>query len=109
MSVMAVPAGRPFTVDDLESMPDDGHRYELIDGVLLVSPVPSLAHQEAAGMLYVLLRSACPPDLHVVIAPFEWRPSDATGIQPDVLVARRADLLTVDGLKHLIKPPLFGR
>jgi hypothetical protein len=26
--------GEPFTVDDLERMPDDGHRYELIDGML---------------------------------------------------------------------------
>lgn len=31
--------GRPFTVDDLETMPDDGNRYELIDGMLIVSPV----------------------------------------------------------------------
>jgi Uma2 family endonuclease len=100
--------GRPFTVDDLEVMPDDGHRYELIDGVLVVSPAPSLAHQEAAGTLYLLLRAACPPDLYVVIAPFEWRPSAETGIQPDVLVARRADLLTVDGLKHLVKPPVLA-
>ncbi len=33
-----VVAGRPFTVRDLEAMPDDGHRYELIDGVLIVTP-----------------------------------------------------------------------
>jgi hypothetical protein len=33
MSVMTsvIPHGRPFTVDDLEAMPDDGNRYELID------------------------------------------------------------------------------
>ncbi len=42
MSVMTsvIPHGRPFTVDDLEGMPDDGNRYELIDGMLLVSPAP---------------------------------------------------------------------
>lgn len=32
-------AGRPFTVRDLETMPDDGRRYEIIDGMLLVAPV----------------------------------------------------------------------
>jgi hypothetical protein len=29
---------RPLTRANLESFPDDGHRYELIDGVLVVSP-----------------------------------------------------------------------
>jgi hypothetical protein len=29
-------AGRPFTVADLDRMPDDGHRYELLDGALVV-------------------------------------------------------------------------
>ena len=43
MSVMTsvIPHGRPFTVDDLEGMPDDGNRYELIDGMLLVTPAPA--------------------------------------------------------------------
>lgn len=39
--------GRPFTVDDLEAMPDDGNRYELIDGMLIVSPIPGRRHQRA--------------------------------------------------------------
>ena len=32
--------GEPFTVEDLDRMPDDGRRYELIDGMLIVSPGP---------------------------------------------------------------------
>jgi hypothetical protein len=40
MLVMTGPVSRPFTVADLEEMPDDGRRYELIDGELLVSPAP---------------------------------------------------------------------
>ena len=31
-------AGRPFTVAELDRIPDDGRRYELLDGVLVVSP-----------------------------------------------------------------------
>lgn len=31
--------GRAFTVAELDRMPDDGHRYELMDGVLVVSLV----------------------------------------------------------------------
>jgi hypothetical protein len=43
MAVMSVtgtwpPPGQAFTVADLDRMPDDGRRYELVDGVLLVSP-----------------------------------------------------------------------
>lgn len=42
-----LPWGRPLTVQDLEEMPDDGHRYELIDGTLIVSPAPGWPHQGA--------------------------------------------------------------
>jgi hypothetical protein len=35
-----LPADRPLTVADLDVTPDDGCRYELDDGVLVVSPAP---------------------------------------------------------------------
>ncbi len=99
MTVVTSPADttRPFTVTDLEGMPDDGRRYELIDGALLVSPAPGWAHQEAAYTLYMILRSACPADLRVIGAPFAVRPDTFNEVQPDVLVARYADL-TQQGL-----------
>ena len=40
-TVTALPRGRALTREDLERMPDDGHRYELIDGTLVVTPAPS--------------------------------------------------------------------
>jgi Uma2 family endonuclease len=99
MTVVTSPADttRPFTVTDLEGMPDDGRRYELIDGELLVSPAPGWPHQEAAYTLYMILRSACPADLRVIGAPFAVRPDTFNEVQPDVLVARYADL-TLQGL-----------
>jgi Uma2 family endonuclease len=54
------------------------------------------------------LHVACPPELHVVIAPFEWRGSRRTALQPDVLVARRGDLLAVEGGKYLAAPPVLA-
>lgn len=104
-----LPFGRALTVDDLDDMPDDdGHRYELVDGVLVVSPSPIWRHQAAQGALYSLLRAACPRDLRVVGAPFDWRESRHTKLQPDVLVARFEALREVDGGKYLLEPPLLA-
>ena len=86
-----LPFGRPLTRADLETMPDDGHRYELIDGVLIVSPSPARRHQRGVGELYFLLRSLCPTDLEVLVAPFDVVLADDTVVEPDVLVFRRAD------------------
>ena len=98
MTSMTTPTGvdRPFTVADLESMPDDGRRYELVDGELLVSPAPGWPHQEAVATLTGLLRSVCPPHLRVLMAPFAVRPDAFNEFQPDLLVARYTDLTLKD-------------
>jgi hypothetical protein len=51
--VTTLPFGRPLTRADLEGLPDDGHRYELIDGTLVVSPGPQLPHQDVVGNLHL--------------------------------------------------------
>lgn len=90
--VTLLPPGRALRARDLESFPDDGHRYELVDGTLVVTPAPSHLHQRAAFELAVALRARCPADLEVLIAPFEVRLDEQTALQPDVLVARVSDL-----------------
>ena len=40
-----------YTVDDLEHFPDDGNRYELLDGVLLVTPQAAAVHQVVANRI----------------------------------------------------------
>jgi Uma2 family endonuclease len=84
--------GRPFTVDDLEAMPDDGRRYELIDGMLLVSPAPVPKHQKVVAKLVARLDAKCPDSMHVLPGPLSVRPSRSTELQPDVLVARDEDV-----------------
>ena len=83
--------GEPFTVDDLERMPDDGRRYELIDGMLLVSPAPAMPHQRVAFFLGMLLEAVCPDDLVVFGTPVNVRFSLRSALEPDVTVARVAD------------------
>jgi hypothetical protein len=73
MNSAGIPQGRPFTVDDLEAMPDDGKRYELIDGMLVVSPAPGMRHQKVLMKLAVALDEACPVGMHVLPAPFAVR------------------------------------
>lgn len=94
MGVMTVMprAGQVWTVDDLDRMPDDGLQYELLDGLLLVTPAPVLLHQRAIGNLYLLLRGACPPGMEVFMAPVDWRPDLRTSLQPDLLVVRQEDV-----------------
>ncbi len=86
----------PLTRADLDAMPDDGYRRELIDGVLVMTPAPSFRHQDVVLELAILLRAACPPDLKVMVAPFDVALGDDTVMQPDVLVARRADFTSRD-------------
>src|SRR5271163_628917 len=61
--------GSPFTVSELDRMPDDGHRYELLDGALVVSPRPTTVHQFVATRLSSMLDRECPEGHCVVVEP----------------------------------------
>jgi Uma2 family endonuclease len=99
MSVMTAPdvwsdQGRALTVEDMENMPDDEFRYELDDGVLIVSPAPSNLHQRAVTRLTMILGAVCPPGFEVLVGPgvnitrFQHR-------VPDVAVVRADSMGTV--------------
>jgi Uma2 family endonuclease len=95
-------AGRPFTVAELDRMPDDGRRYELLDGVLVVSPRPTTVHQFVAMRLLRVLADACPDDLCVVPEPaVELGPQ--TEFDPDLVVVRMDQI----GGAKFTEPPLL--
>jgi Uma2 family endonuclease len=94
--------GEPFTVGDLDRMPDDGHRYELLDGTLIVSPAPGLPHQRVAIMLCHVLELAC-PDEFIVFPNVSVRLGARSALEPDAVVAQRGD---VSGVR-LTRPPLL--
>ncbi len=73
-------------------MPESsGYRFELLDGILIVSRSPTLGHQRLAGHLYRLVSQACPADCDVLFGPFDLKPNAERTFVPDVLVARTAD------------------
>jgi Uma2 family endonuclease len=108
MSVVSIaeawPApGKPFTVAELDRMPDDGHRYELLDGVLVVSPRPTPAHQVVAFTLASILDRAAPPEWQVVPEPAVMV-SRETEFAPDIVVVARDQL---SGTK-ITQPPILA-
>jgi Uma2 family endonuclease len=95
-------SGQPFTVDDLDRLPDDGRRCELLEGALIVSPRPTTTHQAVATQLTVALSIACPRDLIVVAEP-AVKLNSTTELDPDIVVVPRAH---VGGAKFT-EPPLL--
>ncbi len=65
---LSLPDRQVWTIDDLASLPDDGHRYEIIDGSLLVSPAPPRTHQIAGNRLAAMLLAAAPDEDDVITA-----------------------------------------
>jgi phosphoribosylamine--glycine ligase len=75
-----------WTVDDLQELPEDFHHYELVDGALLVSPHPTVRHDDVASSLGYLL--------HSVLAP-QWKAVVATGVRFDDRNYRVPDLVVL--------------
>ncbi|SDS22079.1 Endonuclease, Uma2 family (restriction endonuclease fold) [Microlunatus soli] len=101
---LVLPWSRALTVADMENLPDDGHRYELIDGVLIVTPAPIVRHQIAVSGFEAVLRQLSPPSLRVLHAPLDVVLADDTVVEPDILVARRSDFVE----KNLPTAPLLA-
>ena len=78
-----------WTVERVLALPEDGNRYEVVDGELLVSPAPSLFHQVAVAALARILdpfvnahRLGC-----VLHSPADIEFDERTLVQPDLFVA----------------------
>jgi len=76
-----------LTYDDYAALPDDGRRYELHEGELLVNPAPSPRHQVVIGNLYMLMAE----HVHrhglgqVFLSPIDVILSRITVLQPDLV------------------------
>lgn len=78
-----------WTAADWQALPDDGNRYEIIDGELFVTSAPIRLHQGAIGRLF--LRIAPYVESHAVgdaaMSPADIEFSNDTIVQPDLFVA----------------------
>ncbi len=86
---------RRYTVDDVLAFPEDGNRYELVDGELLVTPAPAPRHQDVVGRLYTRLDRYLQE--HPGVARAFFTPADITWsrdrlVQPDLFVVSAAEV-----------------
>lgn len=94
--VTTLQASDGFVRADLDAMPDDGRRYELIDGAIIVTPAPPWRHQHVSGELYDVLKAARPDGIQVYFAPLDVALDDTSVLEPDLLVARLSDFAEHD-------------
>lgn len=95
-----------WTVDEYEHLPNDGMRYEILDGELAMTPAPSTEHQRISRHLQFLLYRALELTgrAEVFDAPFDVELDRENLVQPDLVVvlAEHRDRLTP---RRLVGPP----
>lgn len=98
-----VDASHRWTAEEVDALPDDGLRREVLGGVLLMSPPPGFGHQDLLLTLYDQLRASAPTGHYVMVAPYRmWLPS-GDWLEPDLVVAPR-EWFAEDGIRT---PPLL--
>lgn len=96
-------SGDSFTYADIESAPDDGCRYELSYGTLIVTPAPNTRHQSVMVEIAAFLHQRRPPSLRVL--------AEAELLLQPTLV-KRPDIQVVDedlvGGQSIVGTPLLA-
>jgi Uma2 family endonuclease len=100
---MTTDTSNAFTLEDLEALPDDGNRYELIGGAIVTTPAPEPVHQRVSRRLLRLFEDACPEDHEVFTAPIDYDLPGGQRVEPDLIVTPDASV----GAKRLAGPALL--
>jgi Uma2 family endonuclease len=93
-----------ITWQDVQQLPDDGHRHEAIEGELYVTPAPSFRHQRVSQKLEQALLHLLETPGHgwVVHAPIGVEfPATQEGVQPDIVFvsSERLGIIHDEGIK----------
>jgi Uma2 family endonuclease len=103
-----------WTYEDWLKLPDDGYRYEVIDGVLYIGPLPSIRHQRISvrlvSHLMDFLKSQPVGEAFYVVGL--RLPNQPIPFQPDIVFVRgeRLDIIQenyTEGTPDLIVEILF--
>lgn len=85
-------AARAWTYEEFARLPEDGNRYEVIAGELIVTAPPDTSHQEASARLFMRLRGFA-TEQHglgtVLFAPVAVLLSEGDYLEPDLVFLRR--------------------
>ena len=88
---MAAPT-KQWTLEELHSLPDDGNTYELIHGVLFVTPAPGPKHENVAARLTRLLDPYVAANgLGYVYHPHSILRRHGSEVEPDLMVSQSVD------------------
>jgi Uma2 family endonuclease len=95
-----------WTYDHYAALPDDGKRYEIVNGVLYMSPSPSWPHQEIIGRFFRYLSSYVESTGlgGVFMAPLDVELSPYNTFQPDVVVLFKKSRMKLQR-RHIVGPP----
>lgn len=83
-----LPVPKHWTIEDYATFPDDGNRYEIIDGELFVTPSPTWSHQGVHAELFLRLGIylKANPVGRVLSSPADIVLARDTVVQPDLFV-----------------------
>jgi len=97
------PQTRYWTYDDLLALPDDGKRYEIIEGVLHEMPAANSAHARIITnlMVYIFGPLMAAMGIHLFTAPLDVFIRDGDPVQPDmmILLPEQADWVSKRGIE----------
>jgi Uma2 family endonuclease len=87
-----------WTAEMVRALPDDGQRYEVVHGELLVTPAPRAWHQVVLGRLFLALSRYLEEQSvgHLFFSPADISWDRDTLVQPDLFVADLAEARTLD-------------
>lgn len=103
---MGMPAPLYYTAEMVRALPEDGNRYEVVHGELLVTPAPRALHQRVQMRLIARIDAYLSgnPVGELFASPADLSWGDDILVQPDLFVVRQDEANTLDWkrMKHLL-------
>lgn len=97
---------QPMTYEDYANLPDDGKRYELVDGRLeFMGPAPTAYHQLVSLEIQKQFLQHCEEEYFIFNAPIDVIFSDTVVMQPDLALVRRDRFASVVRKRGIVGTP----